>query len=122
VVSAHQCWPAIFKHHAWLTTRIERACKPDSPASVETTEVLLNQEHGPVNKVSFGSVGSICVTLASQFSHGELFQLCVLGFRCNQDRDIGVGVFPEGEKILIGGLGLNDITLHGIGSADLEMR
>lgn len=44
-----------------------RACKPDSPASVETTEVLLNQEHGPVNKVSFGSVGSICVTLASQF-------------------------------------------------------
>ena len=35
--------------------------------NVEKMKVLLNQKHEPVNNVSFGSVGMICVTLASQF-------------------------------------------------------
>src|SRR5208337_109036 len=32
-----------------------------------------------------------------------LLQLCVLRFRLLQDRNIGIGVFPEGEKIPVGG-------------------
>src|SRR5450759_4960164 len=44
-----------------------RTCKPDSPANVESKELLLNQEHRAVNNVSFGSVGRIRVTPASQF-------------------------------------------------------
>ena len=73
MVSAHQCWPAIFKHHACLITRIERACKPDSPVKIENMELLLNQHRRPVNDVSFDSRGRFCVTLASHFSRGENF-------------------------------------------------
>jgi hypothetical protein len=31
-----------------------------------------------------------------------LLQLCVFGFGLFQNGDIGVGVFPEGEKIVVG--------------------
>ena len=37
-----------------------------------------------------------------------LLQLRVLRFRLLQDGDIGVGVFPEGEEVLIGGAGLGE--------------
>src|ERR1700732_1754461 len=33
----------------------------------------------------------------------RLFQLRVLRFRFLQDGDVGVGAFPEGEKIFVGG-------------------
>jgi hypothetical protein len=36
--------------------------------------------------------------------------------------NIGVGVFPEGEEILIGRFGCNSFVFHGKGSTDLEMR
>jgi hypothetical protein len=36
-------------------------------------------------------------------SLGELLQLRVLRFRFFQDGYVGVGVFPEGEEILVGG-------------------
>ena len=31
----------------------------------------------------------------------RLLQLCVLGFGLSVDRDVGVGVFPEGKKIFV---------------------
>jgi hypothetical protein len=49
-------------------------------------------------------------------------QLRVLGFGLLQDGDVGVGAFPQREEILIGGASFGRVALHGIGSADLEMR
>jgi hypothetical protein len=50
-----------------------------------------------------------------------LLQLRVLSFSLLQDGDVGVGVFPEREEILVRRLGLGRVALHNIGSADLEM-
>ena len=37
-----------------------------------------------------------------------LFQLCVLRLGFLQDGDVGVGVFPEREEVLIGGAGFGE--------------
>src|ERR1035438_9707452 len=50
-----------------------------------------------------------------------LLQLRVLCLGLLQDRNVGVGVFPEGEEVLIGGFCFGDVALHGIGSTQLEM-
>src|SRR5271169_2777377 len=49
-------------------------------------------------------------------------QLRVLGLYSKEYRYVRVGVFPQREEILIGCPGLGGFALHGIGSADLEMR
>jgi hypothetical protein len=43
-----------------------------------------------------------------------------LGLGFFQDGDVGVGVFPEGEEILIGGLGLCRVALSGVDHAGTE--
>jgi hypothetical protein len=50
----------------------------------------------------------------------ELLQLRVLCPDFLQDGDAGVGVFPEGEEILIGGLGLRRVALSGVDQAGTE--
>jgi len=47
---------------------------------------------------------------------GPLLQLRILGLGFLQDGDVGGGVFPEGEDILISGAGLGGVALHRIGS------
>jgi hypothetical protein len=39
-----------------------------------------------------------------------LLQLRVLCFRLLQDGDVGIGVFPEGEEVLIGGASVSSIA------------
>ena len=56
------------------------------------------------------------------FAMEPSLQFRVLGFGLLQDGDVGVGVFPEREEILIGRLGFGGVALHCIGSAYLEMR
>src|SRR5260370_20763152 len=51
-----------------------------------------------------------------------LFQLCVLGFRLLQDRDVGVGVFPKRKKILVGCARFPNISYKGIGTRDIQLR
>ena len=51
----------------------------------------------------------------------KLLQLDVLRLGLLQDGDVGVGVFPEGEEILIGGLCLGGVALHRISATQLEM-
>jgi hypothetical protein len=48
-------------------------------------------------------------------------QLRVLRLSLLQDRDVGVGVFPEGEEILVGGAGFGGVAGHRVGSAELKM-
>jgi hypothetical protein len=61
-----------------------------------------------------------------------LFQLRVLGFGLLQDGDVGVGVFPEGEEIFVGGertnagdigvRALRSSRLQGVGASYSQMR
>jgi len=49
-----------------------------------------------------------------------LFQLCVLRLRFLQDGDVGVGVSPEREEILIGGAGFGRVTLQSVSARQSE--
>ncbi len=42
-----------------------------------------------------------------------------LGFL--QDGDVGVGVFPEGEEVLVSGAGLGGVALERVGTGEAEM-
>jgi hypothetical protein len=46
----------------------------------------------------------------------ELMERCVFRLSSDKNGNVGVGVFPEGEEILIGGAGLGGIVLQGIGT------
>ena len=39
-----------------------------------------------------------------------------------EDRCVGVGVFPEGEKILVGGAGFRGVCVEDIGPGKSEVR
>ena len=52
----------------------------------------------------------------------ELRQLGVFRFGLLEDRDVGVGVFPEGEEILVGSLCLGLFSRHSERSAELQAR
>ena len=61
----------------------------------------------------------------------QLLQLLVLGFGLLEDGNVGVGVFPEGEEILVsckrpyaGGIGiraLRSLCLQSIGTSHAQM-
>src|ERR1700694_1100681 len=48
-------------------------------------------------------------------------QLRVLRLGFLQDRDVGVGVFPEGEEVLIGGASLGGVSLQRVRTSQAEM-
>ena len=50
-----------------------------------------------------------------------LLQLRVLRLGLLQDGDVGIGVFPEREEILVLDAGLRQVTLDGIGAAEAKM-
>ena len=51
-----------------------------------------------------------------------LLQLGVFGFGLLKDRHVGVGVFPESEKVLVLGSRFRGVTLHRIRPRQPEMR
>src|ERR1017187_844373 len=55
-------------------------------------------------------------------SGGDYLQPGVFRFSLDEDRDVGVGVFPEAEEILVGGLCLGLIARHSERSAQLQVR
>ena len=52
----------------------------------------------------------------------ELLQLRGFSFGVLQDGNVGIGIFPEREEILVRSVRLGRVTLHGISASDLEMR
>jgi hypothetical protein len=40
-----------------------------------------------------------------------LLQLGVFGLGLHEDGDIGIGVFPEGEEIIVGSVGFSGVAL-----------
>jgi hypothetical protein len=55
--------------------------------------------------------------LIARLAGASLPQLRVFGLGLLQDGDIGVGVFPQREEVLIRGACLGAIALHGIGAS-----
>jgi hypothetical protein len=51
----------------------------------------------------------------------SLLQLRVLRLGFLQDRNIGVGVFPEREEIFVGGERLGGITLQSVGAGEADV-
>ncbi len=47
-------------------------------------------------------------------------QLRVLRLGVLQDGDFGIGVFPEGEEILVSGAGLGVVALESVGASDAK--
>ncbi len=52
----------------------------------------------------------------------SLLQFFGFGFGFAEDGDVGVGILPEGEEILIGGAGLGGIAGEGFGASDTNVR
>ncbi len=52
----------------------------------------------------------------------SLLQLRVFGFGFVQQREVGVGVFPGGEEILIRDAGLGDVALLLVQPAQFQLR
>src|ERR1700690_2355042 len=71
-------------------------------------------------------------SIATHGAGQALLQLRILRFRLLQDRDVGVGVFPEREEILVGGerttagkvsiCALRGSGFRGIGTSHAQMR
>ena len=55
-------------------------------------------------------------------SSASLVQLRVLRLGFLQDGDVGVGVFPEGEEILVSRLGFGGIAGEDVGTGQANMR
>ena len=52
----------------------------------------------------------------------RLMQLRVLRFGLFQDRDVWIGVLPDGEELLVGNFCFRRFTSHRISAADLKVR
>src|SRR5580700_378391 len=55
-------------------------------------------------------------------SGNTLLQLCVLHLRFFQDRNLGIGVLPNGEEIFVLLASLGCVTLHRVSAGHAEMR
>lgn len=55
---------------------------------------------------------------------GKCVPLClhVLGFGLFQNWDVGVGIFPVDQEILVGGVGLGGVTLQFIRAGKAQRR
>src|ERR1700722_6334578 len=51
----------------------------------------------------------------------QLLQLCVFGFGLLQDGDVGIGVFPKGEEVLVSSFGFCGVARHSVGTAELQV-
>jgi hypothetical protein len=65
--------------------------------------------------------GSSCAVASSQVKkvkkHDFSLQLFILRFGFFQDGDVGVGVFPESEEVLVYGAGLGGVAREGVGAS-----
>ena len=90
-----------------------------SVVALHPEQVLVERTSDPLR--SHGTPAGTKVSAALSFRSGagserlarrNSLQFCVLRFRLIQDGDVGISVFPEGEKVLIGSLRLDLISRH----------
>ena len=73
-----------------------------------------NQALGRDSRNNHGLIHGDCLV-------ARLLQLGVFRLGFLQNGDVGIGVFPQREEILIRGAGFDGVALHGIRSSDLKM-
>ena len=61
------------------------------------------------------------VVKSGQWPAMSLLQLCVFCFSVVEQREIGIGAFPVGQKILVGDAGVRLVTLLLVQTADLQL-
>ena len=86
---------------------------------VDNTQLIDFTHRKSVNDVSFGNGVRILATTLPQFLLPNLFQLRVFRLRSDENRNIGVGVFPESEEILVSCAGFGSFTLHRVRTPEL---
>ena len=69
-----------------------------------------------------GSVGLLETFYELPQSSNTLLQLCVLHLRFFQDGNLGIGVLPKSEEILILLASLGCVTLHSVSAGHAEIR
>ena len=87
--SGQKCCPI----EPWRTAR--------KPAVFKGTRIRRKQGHKLPRGPGFPKIAN----------YASLVEFGVFGFGLEEDGDVGVGVFPGSEEILIGGAGLSGITL-----------
>src|SRR2546425_13266408 len=60
-------------------------------------------------------------SIATHEADKRLLQLRVFRFGLLQDGDVGVGVFPEREEVLVGGASLSSVAGERVGTGKAEM-
>ena len=75
--------------------------------------------HRPRGALRWAVLATQAVMKARARAQG-LFQLSGLCLRFLQDGDVGVGAFPEGEEILIGGAGFRRVPLPGVSTCQAQ--
>src|SRR5208283_2492843 len=78
----------------------------------------LSSTHARATLTDYRS-GGVTVRASAMCSH--LLQFRVLCLCLLENGNVGVGVFPEGEEILIGCARLGDVTLQGVCASKVEM-
>ena len=66
--------------------------------------------------------GGTAADMEGRLPYARLLQLRVLRLGLLQDGNVGVGVFPEREEILICGSGFGGVALQHVGAGEAEMR
>jgi hypothetical protein len=98
------------------TQRLRNRIRRMGPARIarsKMTAVVL----GMSNYLLLATVQSF---VRQQLGRG-LLQLRVLGFGLLKDGDVGVGVFPEGEEVLVGCSGLVCVAFQSVGSGEAKV-
>src|ERR1017187_10316770 len=93
-----------------ITCRAYRACSPPATCAVGNRWWF-----GPSPRGGRRRKESIAT------SGGDYLQPGVFRLGLDEDRDVGVGVFPKGEEILVGSLCPGLISRHGERSAELQV-
>lgn len=107
-----------FSTEGSLTMRPMRTLDPALVPFASLTSHL--RRHGSVAEAEAFCQSSDVISLLLNDACRCLPEACVLHLGFFQDRNVGIGVFPQREKILICGLRFGGIALHSVGSADLE--
>jgi hypothetical protein len=74
------------------------------------------------NMRPFSTHSTSSIRVTNNMIAGQLLQLCGLRFGLLQDGDVGIGVLPKGEEILIGDSGFLLIARQNVGSAQLQVH
>ena len=78
--------------------------------------------HGSELSVAHAGTDKSVCTAWTPTEAQRLPEFGVFGFGLFEDRDIGIGVFPESKEVLIRSAGFGGVTGKGVSAGEAEMR